>query len=126
MQSVPRHSGEMSQDSEAGPVHRSRVDADASGEAKPESAPIDPAARSSRRLYDGLSASSAGLELGIAVAIGALFGRWLDGKLGTAPWMLLVFLIIGLVAGFRGVLRAVARAERADRAHGTQRAARRG
>ena len=126
MQPAPRHSGELSQDSEAGPAHRSRVDADAPGEARPESKPIDPAARSSRRLYDGLSASSAGLELGIAVAIGALFGRWLDGKLGTAPWRLLVFLLLGLGAGVRGVLRAVARAERADRAHGTEREARRG
>jgi ATP synthase protein I len=77
-------------------------------------------------MFDGLSASSAGLELGIAVLIGALFGHWLDGELGTAPWMLLVFLIIGLIAGFRGVLRAVARAERADRAPGQKRAARRG
>jgi ATP synthase protein I len=67
-------------------------------------------------MYEGLSASAAGLELGISVAIGALFGAWLDGKLGTAPWMLIVFLILGVIAGFRGVLRAVARAERADRA----------
>ena len=67
-------------------------------------------------MYEGLSASAAGLELGIAVAIGALFGGWLDGKLGTAPWLLIVFLILGVIAGFRGVLRAVARAERADRA----------
>ena len=126
MQPAPRHSGEMSQNSEREPVHRSQVNADAPGEAKPEAKPLDPAARVSRRMFDGLSASSAGLELGISVAIGALFGRWLDGKLGTAPWMLLVFLIIGLIAGFRGVLRAVARAERADRAPGTKRAARRG
>lgn len=112
MQPAPSHSGEMSQNSAATPAHRSRVDADAPSQPRPA---IDPAARSSRQLYDGLSASSAGLELGIAVAIGALFGGWLDGKLGTAPWMLLVFLIIGLVAGFRGVLRAVARADKAAR-----------
>ncbi|HEX7836681.1 MAG TPA: AtpZ/AtpI family protein [Kofleriaceae bacterium] len=139
MQSAPGHSGEMSQNSVHAPVHRSHVDADAPGEPKPigeavsrGAGSIDPAARSSRRMYDGLSASSAGLELGIAVARGALFGHWLDGKLGTEPWMLLVFLVIGLVAGFRGVLRAVARAERADRADrtdrtdGTESAARRG
>jgi len=116
MESGPSHSGEMSQDSERAAAHRSRVDADASTTArKPEKLQpaIDQAARKSRGLYEGLSASSAGLELGIAVAIGALFGRWLDGKLGTEPWMLLVFLVIGLIAGFRGVLRAVARAEKA-------------
>lgn len=64
-------------------------------------------------MFEGLSASSAGLELGISVGLGALFGRWLDGELGTEPWMLLLFLAIGLVAGFRGVLRAVARADKA-------------
>lgn len=128
MQSGSSHSGEMSHDSEHSRAHRSRVDADAptrstrstapaggtAGTAR--TAPIDGAARTSRRMYHGLSASSAGLELGIAVALGALFGRWLDGKLGTEPWLLLVFLIIGLIAGFRGVLRAVARADRAARA----------
>lgn len=114
MQTAPRHSGDMSQDSLRDRAHRSGVDADAPGESKP--APVlDPAARSSRRMFDSLSASSAGLELGISVALGALFGRWLDGELGTEPWMLLVFLILGLIAGFRGVLRAVARADRAAR-----------
>jgi ATP synthase protein I len=123
MQSESGHSGEMSQNSERGPAHRSGVDADdrstdsaAQADAAPKLQPaIDPAARSGKRLYNGLSASAAGLELGIAVAIGALFGRWLDGKLGTEPWMLLVFLLVGLIAGFRGLLRAVARADKAAR-----------
>jgi len=84
--------------------------------APPPLAPaIDPAARASRRMYEGLSASSAGLELGIAVVVGVLFGMWLDGRLGTAPWLMLVFLGFGLVAGFRNLLRAVARAEKTDR-----------
>jgi hypothetical protein len=74
---------------------------------------IDPAARASRRMYEGLSSSAVGLELGIAVVVGILFGMWLDRTLGTEPWLMLVFLILGLVAGFRNVLRAVARAEKA-------------
>jgi ATP synthase protein I len=76
---------------------------------------IDPAARASRRMYEGLSSSSVGLELGIAVIVALLFGMWLDRQLGTQPWLMLVFLVLGLVAGFRNVLRAVARAEQADR-----------
>lgn len=126
MQPAPRHSGEMSQDSERGLAHRTDMRSEAmtppasSGPAGP-AAPagpalkpaIDPAARVSKRMYDGLSASSAGLELGISVALGALFGGWLDGKLGTSPWMMLVFLLVGVVAGFRGLLRAVARADKA-------------
>jgi ATP synthase protein I len=111
----------MSQDSEHERVHRTAMasgdaGADASGPHGHHGPALDPAARRSRQMYEGLSASAAGLELGVSVAIGALFGRWLDGRLGTEPWLLIVFLILGLIAGFRGVLRAVARAERADRA----------
>src|SRR3954465_13517127 len=117
MQSDPRHSGEMSQNSAHGRAHRTPVDADGSaGTQGPPGPALDPAARRSRQMYEGLSASAAGLELGISVAIGALFGGWLDGRLGQGPWLLIGFLILGVIAGFRGVLRAVARAERADRA----------
>jgi len=117
MPSVPVHSGEMSQDSERGPVHPSRVQADAPAPVTPArlTPAIDPAARASRRMYEGLSASSVCLELGVAVVVALLFGMWLDSRLGTEPWMMLVFLCFGLVAGFRNVLRAVARAEKADR-----------
>ncbi len=119
MPSVPVHSGEMSQDSEGGPVHPSRVQTGSPDSAAPASVPlapaIDPAARASRRMYEGLSASSAGLELGIAVVVAVVFGMWLDRRLGTAPWLMLVFLGFGLVAGFRNLLRAVARAEKSDR-----------
>lgn len=107
MQSVPPQRGEMSQDSghqDPAPLHRNVV---APG------TKIDPAARTSKRAYDALSSSSVGLELGISVVLGLLFGWWLDKQLGTSPWMMLLFLVFGLIAGFRGVMRAVARAERA-------------
>lgn len=105
MQSAPSNRGEMSQDSAEPALHRSVV--------SPRG--IDPAARG-KRAYDALSASSVGLELGISVILGLLFGWWLDKQLGTAPWMMLVFLVLGLIAGFRGVIRAVGRAERAAEA----------
>ena len=121
MPSVPIHSGEMSQDSERGPVHHTGVQVtNLERSERSDPAPlqtlrpaIDPAARVSKQMYEGLSASSAGLELGISVGLGALFGSWLDGKLGSEPWMLLVFLVLGVIAGFRGLLRAVARADKA-------------
>ncbi len=104
MRPVSLHSGEMSQDSTDKSAHPNGVPTDVVNHG--------PAA-SGKRMYQGLSASSAGLELGVAVAIGALFGRWLDTELDTAPWLMLVFLLFGVVAGFRGMLRAVARAEKA-------------
>ena len=128
MPSGPVHSGEMSQDSERDRAHRTGVAESPTNAPRPTppalSRAIDPAARMSRRMYEGLSASSVGLELGIAVILGLLFGMWLDRKLGTEPWMMLVCLCLGLVAGFRNMLRAVARAERADRAERAQHAER--
>jgi ATP synthase protein I len=101
MQSAPSHSGEMSQGSVMSKLHRTDV---------PKGV-LDPAARRSKRAYNALSASSVGLELGIAVVIGVLGGMWLDTKAGTSPWLMLLCLVLGLVAGFRNVLRAVKRAE---------------
>jgi ATP synthase protein I len=100
MQAVPSHSGEMSQGSGMAKQH-------------PKAVVLDPAARRTKRAYNALSASSVGLELGISVAIGLGFGYWLDQKAGTEPWLMLLFLAFGLAAGFRGVLRAIKRANRA-------------
>jgi ATP synthase protein I len=49
--------------------------------------------------------SSIGLELGGAVIIGLLVGQWLDRKFGTEPWLMLLFLLFGMAAGFRSVYR---------------------
>lgn len=114
---TPAHSGDMSQDSERSDGHLTPVPAE---RAVPPLEPaviarraaVDPAARASKRMYQGLSASSVGLELGLSVVLALLFGMWLDRKLDTQPWMMLLFLVFGLVAGFRGVLRAVARVEK--------------
>ncbi len=46
-----------------------------------------------------------GLELAIAIVIGYFGGRWLDGKLGTSPWLMWIGLGLGLVAGFRSLYR---------------------
>jgi ATP synthase protein I len=90
----------MSQDSQRAELHR-----------KPVTPVIDPAARTGKRVYNALSASSVGLELGLAVIIGLLVGYFLDQKLGTQPWMMLLWLVLGIVAGFRGVVRAIKRAD---------------
>src|SRR5262249_37949651 len=101
MRSGPLNSGDLSQESADRSVHRTPVTR------------IDPAARGSRRFYSTLSASSAGLELGLSVVLCVVLGLWLDSKLRTKPWLILALLGIGLAAGFRSVLRAVQRADRA-------------
>lgn len=116
MQNVPSQRGEMSQDSAAPALHPEVVTRPA-----PRRKGLDPAARTGKRAYDALSASSVGLELGLSVIIGLAIGYYLDQQLGTQPWLMLVMLGFGFAAGFRGVLRAVKRAERAaaeEVAHG--------
>lgn len=44
-----------------------------------------------------------GIELALSVVIGLLAGQWLDGKLSTEPYLTLVGLILGVIAGFRSL-----------------------
>ena len=63
-------------------------------------------AASLRRIAD---ASSLGLAFPIAIVIGYFFGRWLDGVLGTAPWMMAIFSVFGIAAGFLNAIRTAIR-----------------
>ncbi|MDO8682123.1 MAG: AtpZ/AtpI family protein [Armatimonadota bacterium] len=50
-------------------------------------------------------ASSIGLLFVVSIVMGWAFGSWLDKKLGTTPWLMLVFTILGIVAGFVEMIR---------------------
>jgi ATP synthase protein I len=39
--------------------------------------------------------------------VGVLLGRWLDERFHTAPWLLLVFLLLGFGSGVRLTLRTL-------------------
>lgn len=47
--------------------------------------------------------SSTGLSMVLAIFIGLAFGVFLDGRLDTRPWFTLIFLGIGIIAGFRNI-----------------------
>ena len=49
--------------------------------------------------------SAVGLEISIAVALGFFFGRWLDQEAGTEPWLMLVFVVLGVGAGAKALVR---------------------
>ena len=53
-----------------------------------------------------LTLLSLGFSVPMAIVIGGGAGWLLDGWLGTAPWLFLVFLGFGIVAGLRNVVRA--------------------
>ncbi len=46
------------------------------------------------------------IELAVAIGVCSAIGFGLDRWLGTAPWLMLVFLVLGFAAGIRNVYRA--------------------
>ncbi len=71
------------------------------------SSPVAPRAR----LMDLLSL---GFSVPIAVVGGGLVGWLADRSLGTAPWLFLIGLGFGIVAGLRNVISAASRAAAAS------------
>jgi ATP synthase protein I len=45
------------------------------------------------------------VELLAAIAVGTVIGILIDGWLGTAPWFMILFFVIGSAAGFVNVYR---------------------
>lgn len=50
-------------------------------------------------------ASTLGFQVALAIFIGLAIGVWLDSWLGTFPWLALVFMVFGVVAGFLNYYR---------------------
>lgn len=46
-----------------------------------------------------------GFQLAFSVIACLWFGNWLDEKLGTAPWLMFLGLILGSAAGFWNLIR---------------------
>jgi ATP synthase protein I len=77
--------------------------------AKARHAPPEPMQVASSALAQG---SRYALEIVAGAAVGGFLGWQLDRWLGSKPWMLLLFSLLGLVAGFVNLLRAVAREQK--------------
>jgi len=51
--------------------------------------------------------SSIGLRLPSSIAIGLFMGYYLDKLFGTQPWLLLIFLILGIASGMISLLKGI-------------------
>jgi ATP synthase protein I len=51
--------------------------------------------------------SSLGLVLPSGIAVGFFIGYLLDKWLGTRPWLLLIFTILGIVSGLLSLIRGI-------------------
>ncbi len=67
----------------------------------------DPERYRQARIY-GLLSSIPGF-LVVPPVVGALAGLWLDKRFGTAPWLLLLCLVLGFAAGVRLIIKTLRR-----------------
>ena len=65
-----------------------------------------PGSDRSKQLKAFARVGAVGIELALSVVVGMLGGQWLDKKLSTAPFLTLLGLVLGVVAGFRSLIRA--------------------
>ena len=47
--------------------------------------------------------SSLGFSVALSIFIGLAVGIYLDRRFATSPWCTLVFLVLGIIAGFRNI-----------------------
>lgn len=52
--------------------------------------------------YSGL-----GLQFAATVGLSALAGNWLDGRLGTSPWLLLLCVFLGFGLGLYSMIKKI-------------------
>ncbi|HAR46971.1 MAG: hypothetical protein A2X56_11930 [Nitrospirae bacterium GWC2_57_13] len=58
--------------------------------------------------------STVGITLVAALVIGFYIGLKLDEYFGTSPWLTIVFLILGIIAGFKNLVTLSRRIEELD------------
>lgn len=56
--------------------------------------------------------SSLSFSIALSIVIGLGIGYWLDTKFDTSPWLTLIFLGLGVIAGFRNIYLALQRSRR--------------
>jgi ATP synthase protein I len=72
--------------------------------------PTDPAPR--KPLSSGAEFAGVGLQMGATLGLSAWLGYWLDGRLGTSPWLTIALVFVGAAAAFYSIYRKVVRPSR--------------
>ena len=55
-----------------------------------------------------------GLTFAAAILVFLYLGKWLDGKLGTEPWLMMVLMFVGAGAAFYRMYRELTAAQERD------------
>lgn len=75
--------------------------------------------------FEAARVSSVGLEMAVATGIGWGVGYYIDLEAGTDPLFMLLGLLLGVSAGFNGLVHTARRAKRQVQRVNTQRMSRR-
>ena len=59
-------------------------------------------------------ASMMGIHLVSGVIVGMGMGYYLDKVFGTKPWLMLLFLVFGIVAGYKNMFREMQRIQKKE------------
>lgn len=66
-----------------------------------------PASAPRKPLSSGAEFAGVGLQMGATLGLSAWLGYWLDGRLGTTPWLTIGFVFLGAGAAFYSIYRKV-------------------
>jgi len=55
-----------------------------------------------------------GLQFGLAIILFMFAGKWLDARLGTSPWLLIIGVFTGAAAGFYSIYRRLMADQKAE------------
>ena len=61
------------------------------------------------------SYASLGMSVALSIFIGLFIGVWLDKKFDTAPMLMLIFLGLGIIAGFRNIWYEINKVAKEDK-----------
>ena len=62
-----------------------------------------------RKGLSGSEFAGIGVQFAVTIVVFAFAGIWLDGKLGTSPWLVLVMVLGGSALGFWSLVRRTTR-----------------
>ncbi|HTR78894.1 MAG TPA: AtpZ/AtpI family protein [Gemmatimonadaceae bacterium] len=82
----------------------------------PRTPPHDPQGRSTLggRTLSGAAFAGVGIQFALTILVFAYLGNWVDGKLGTSPWLLVLGVLLGGAGGFYSMYRRLMAASGRD------------
>lgn len=92
------------------------------GEGGKDREPFDPHRRSAAS--SGAGVAGAGLQFAAALLIFLFVGQWLDRRLGTEPWLMILGVFLGGAGGFYAMYRTLMAQQEREEAARKERSAR--